>query len=165
MKLLEFKFSGLSDQSRTSIQFCLKKWKLDAFHEAGSESAPLLLVYQSTPDNIANAWLELVSDIAISIQAELTSEFARRNLTLIFISRGRLPTSVLQVIRENTYCCKKVVIESQNSCDKVIDAYYLNAYSVNTRNEELGPDGALEANLLKKYPILEKIIESDSREA
>jgi hypothetical protein len=127
--------------------------------------APLLLVYQSTPEIIERTWLELVGDIAISIQARLESEFARRNLMLMFICRGRLPANTLKLIRENTYCCKKVVIESQKGCREVIDAYYLNAYSIDGQNEEIGPDGSLETDLLAKYASLSKILEVNPGES
>lgn len=160
MQLLKFDPSKLPEQSRDSAIACLQRWELEAFHEEGFDSAPSLLVYQSTPDIVEKVWLRLVSDIAISIQAELESEFARRNLAIIFISRGRLPTSALKAIRENTYCCKKIVIESQKDYKDILNAYYLNTYSTNTQQEQVGPDGTLEKDLLMKYSLLKTILKN-----
>lgn len=159
MKLLKFDYSRLPDENRDAIRSCLHTWELEAFNETASDKAPLLLVYQSTPDIIARTWHELVGDVAISIQARLDSEFSRRNLTLMFICRGRLPINTLKLIRENTYCCKKVVIESQNICEDVINAYYLNAYSPSGSDKEIGPDGTLKSELTSKYVSLSKILE------
>jgi hypothetical protein len=160
MQLLKFDPSKLAERGRVSVTACLQRWDLKAYHEEGSDSAPLLLVYESTPDVVENIWLKLVSDIALSIQAELGSEFARRNLALVLISRGRLPRSVLKAIRDNTYCCKKIVIESKKDYKEVLDAYYLNAYTIDPQEEQVGPDGTLEKDLLMKYSLLKSILEN-----
>jgi len=160
MQLSKFDPSKLPEHCRASVIACLQRWNVEAFHEEGFDSAPLLLVYQSTPDIVEETWLRLVSDIAISVQAELESEFARRNLALIFISRGRLPTNVLKAIRENTYCCKKIVIESQKDYNDVLNTYYLNAYTIDSQQEQVGPDGTLEKDLLTKYSLLKSILKN-----
>lgn len=160
MQLLKFDPNKLAERSRVSVNACLQRWGLEAFYEEESDSAPLLLVYQSTPDIVEDIWLKLVSDVAISVQAQLGVEFARRNLALVFISRGRLPTTVMKAIRDNTYCCKKIVIESQKDYKEVLNAYYLNAYVMDAQQERVGPDGTLEKDLLMKYSLLKSILEN-----
>lgn len=160
MELLSVQISDFDEKIRNSIEICATKWNLKMFRESNISTAPLVLAYQSTSLEVEKNWLQVVSDVALSIQANLQLELARRNMTMMFVSSGRLSVAILKEIRENTYCCKKIVIESQQNCEEAVRSYYLSGHiSPNAASVEVSSDGNLEKIILDKYSLINKIFE------
>jgi len=152
----------------TSIaQNCLDKWSLLLYRESDSPNSPLLLAYPSTPEAILTHWRSVVADVALYVQAELRSEL-RRNLSLFFLAQGAVDRKVVKAIREDTYCCKKIVIEAA-SPDVLFELrrYYLvgrieSLDKADTTNDMVGGE-ILSDFIYKEFPEVKPIMAKVSR--
>lgn len=170
MELLSLNTSDFSGGVRESTEKCLQKWNLLAFREDVKEASPLLLVYQANPKEISAHWYDIVADVALFIQAELEAAL-RRNLSLVFISTGALERQVVREIRENTYCCKKIIIEAQDGGDGFAELkrYYLGGHNVGEQNADVErkinlDDLSLSDYVFKEHPDLKEIISKPGRQ-
>lgn len=140
----------------------LGKWNLLAFREGKVEPSPITLVYSAPADEVLSKWSSLVDDVALHIQANLDKK-ERRNLSLIFITSA-LPQISVREIRDNTYCCKKVVLEaSGTNALQELNRYYLGDHSKShdslNGTHVRGPfDQPLSTYIIDKHPEIKQIM-------
>lgn len=144
------------------IAECLNKWNLLAFREGEAETSPIILAYSGAADDVLSHWTQVAHDIALHVQAELPVH-NRRNLSLAFITSS-LPREAIREIRDDTYCCKKIVLEATvaNALQE-LERYYLgnhNNSSFKVDDEKIDEliSRPLSSYIFEKHPEVKKLM-------
>lgn len=132
MMLIEFDPETETSELKTelSIHF-LNKYEIKVYREYDCNSAPLILLYYASSNNIERNWLQIVNDFGLYFQSKITKEFIRRNITIFFMSDETLPFELKEAIQNDVYACRKVVFENVNEPIEKLNSYYLYGYETN----------------------------------
>ena len=141
---------------------CLSKWNLLAFREGNVDPSPIVLVYSGPASDVLKHWTQVVHDIALNFQAELPKQ-RRRNLCLAFITSA-LPREAVREIRDDTYCCKKIVLEATGAnALHELDRYYLGNHKKTSATNDLNSQNRalsqpLSLYIYEKHPEVKSIM-------
>ena len=152
--MIRITYKDISFEREDEAKNLIEKYNLILFKDVDD----VIVCYYSTGDIIESLWDELLTELALSFQANLEDEILSKNLLLVFCASDTVNIDLKKEIQSDTYCCRKIVRSNVGDVDKSIKE--LDFYNV----EKVTVPGAtsLKEILEKKHPEVIEMMRSEN---